>query len=420
MLVILNLVSKKISIELTSDRKDGFWTWRATGAKEPKGIINSDMLPDDSGLNSVLKVEIESGVDGIRVVSVVPPVATPNENTGDKYEILELKNPKGFKSGVTTKYSGKPSGKDRSRRSRGQDSSGGRDDWGRGRGQPSGEDKRLQPSTTHRKAWLDSLPEAEAEVGKRVARGGMRAIREALQDASAGNSGAGETATPSSPFIELAERLWLEYRTAEWQDRIDAAAKSFAELPLSEIRAVVASDYPASPEYLGKAAELKQKLLERQETEHTAWLKNLEKQLDEGNITRALRMSGHPPRVGVPLPRELAKRLVDSTQEVLSAADSAQKDSVRQAKSLIDALTVSPVRRLISPPDKLIVEVAEKAEQLKDRLPGFATQNIEKTQDVEPQADQRATNQRDAKQTGADPGAVKSMNQSAGEFPETE
>ena len=37
-------MSRRIDIELTSSRDDGTWTWRAAGAKQPKGTLDADLL----------------------------------------------------------------------------------------------------------------------------------------------------------------------------------------------------------------------------------------------------------------------------------------------------------------------------------------------------------------------------------------
>ncbi|MEY4373107.1 MAG: hypothetical protein RL219_1876, partial [Actinomycetota bacterium] len=50
-------MSRRIEIELTSTRPDGTWTWRAAGAREPKGVLSSDVLPSGAKVGDVLKVD---------------------------------------------------------------------------------------------------------------------------------------------------------------------------------------------------------------------------------------------------------------------------------------------------------------------------------------------------------------------------
>ena len=61
-------MSRRIDIELTSTRPDGSWTWRAAGAKQPKGDVDGSMLPSGSKVGDVLKVDIE------RKISRLPQV----------------------------------------------------------------------------------------------------------------------------------------------------------------------------------------------------------------------------------------------------------------------------------------------------------------------------------------------------------
>src|SRR5688572_3367360 len=63
----------RIEIELTSSSPDGSWTWRAAGAREPRGVLDGSILPGGSSVGDQLRVETEHDVDGIRVLSVVPP-----------------------------------------------------------------------------------------------------------------------------------------------------------------------------------------------------------------------------------------------------------------------------------------------------------------------------------------------------------
>ncbi len=65
-------MSRRLEIELTSTREDGTWTWRAAGAKVPKGVVESSLLPKESKVGDVLKIEADFDIDGITVLSVVP------------------------------------------------------------------------------------------------------------------------------------------------------------------------------------------------------------------------------------------------------------------------------------------------------------------------------------------------------------
>ncbi|MGA1297711.1 MAG: hypothetical protein ACO31G_03460, partial [Ilumatobacteraceae bacterium] len=64
-------MSRRIDIELTSARPDGTWTWRAAGAREPKGVLDGSLLPSDAKAGDVVKVDAEFDIDGIEVTAVV-------------------------------------------------------------------------------------------------------------------------------------------------------------------------------------------------------------------------------------------------------------------------------------------------------------------------------------------------------------
>ncbi|MEJ7800818.1 MAG: hypothetical protein WKF60_09870, partial [Ilumatobacter sp.] len=64
-------MSRRIDIELTSALADNSWTWRAAGAKQPKGVLDGAILSGGSSVGDVIKVEVEQEIDGITVLSVV-------------------------------------------------------------------------------------------------------------------------------------------------------------------------------------------------------------------------------------------------------------------------------------------------------------------------------------------------------------
>ncbi|MBV9412175.1 MAG: hypothetical protein JO148_11305, partial [Acidimicrobiia bacterium] len=69
----------RLEIELTSSRDDGTWTWRAAGARQPKGVLESGVLPAGSKVGDILRVEAEQNIDGINVTTVLPPKTKSRE-----------------------------------------------------------------------------------------------------------------------------------------------------------------------------------------------------------------------------------------------------------------------------------------------------------------------------------------------------
>lgn len=66
---------RRLEIELTSRRDDGTWTWRAAGARQPKGEVSGDLVPDAAAVGSVLKAEVDGGLDGLEITALVAPRA---------------------------------------------------------------------------------------------------------------------------------------------------------------------------------------------------------------------------------------------------------------------------------------------------------------------------------------------------------
>src|ERR687898_3587745 len=72
-------MSRRIDIELTSSRDDGSWTWRAAGAREPRGTVPGALVPSGSQVGDVLRAEIDGYLDQMSVVAVLPPKAQRRE-----------------------------------------------------------------------------------------------------------------------------------------------------------------------------------------------------------------------------------------------------------------------------------------------------------------------------------------------------
>ncbi len=90
-----------MDVELTSERDDGSFTWRAAGARQPRGVVEEKLLPAGARVGDVVRVETELGLDGITVVSVVP-VKGKAEPEG-RIELV----PRPSSGGVTTSLVGR-------------------------------------------------------------------------------------------------------------------------------------------------------------------------------------------------------------------------------------------------------------------------------------------------------------------------
>ncbi len=94
---------RRIDVELTSARPDGTWTWRAAGAREPRGELDGGLLPTSAKVGDVLRAEAEFDIDGITVTSV----ASPKQSEKPAVERLEIIGPQREFTPVTSTLVGR-------------------------------------------------------------------------------------------------------------------------------------------------------------------------------------------------------------------------------------------------------------------------------------------------------------------------
>ncbi|MFM1761080.1 MAG: hypothetical protein RL478_690 [Actinomycetota bacterium] len=373
-------MSRRIDIELTSNRQDGTWTWRAAGAKSPKGVVNSSLLSSNAKTGDVVKVEADFDIDGISVLSVVQM-----REKGQRGNMLEmLASEKSF-TPVTQKLAEKP----KSDRKGGRDTKGKRDgdtrpgrpprdpnapkrpestrpDGTTGRptrpARPARPDrpsrphftvppempkrptaKRLKPKHVHRTAVLETLPVEQRGVAERALEGGIKAVRDAVKIQNDQLRKEGKPEVPSDGLISMAQNLLPKLRVADWLDKAEAAKSDLATLDLRDLRSVVvASEDPMvmrDETTRALASELKVALKDRQEAAQTLWLSDIVDALKVGRTVRALKMTSEPPKAGQPFPSELGAKLA-----VAAAAGLTTETAPDRWIALLEALAFSPIR----------------------------------------------------------------------------
>src|SRR6478735_467874 len=395
-------MSRRIEVELTSSRDDGTWTWRAAGAKQPKGDLDGTLLYDGAKVGDVVRADADFLMDGIVITAVLTPKGARKEP--DRLEIIGP--PRRDDDLVTTQLAPKGrGGRDSDRRPRregGRDARPGGDRDARPTGdrdrrprrdsadRPAGErrdrparpprpapepkpkPKRLRAGRTHRNEVLAGLPEEQKPVAEQVLKGGIPAVRQAVEKQNENNKAEGKPEITAAPLLALAEELMPALRTAEWRDKAEAALADMGEIDLRDLRSVVvAADAAARDEETRELAEkLRVGLAERVEAEHTAWLAEIDETLTSGRVVRALRVSSRPPKAGTPFPPELAARLTAETAKSLTA----DTGSDRYA-TVLDALAYSPVRGQVTPegiPAEPTDELVGAVKKLASRIPTIA------------------------------------------------
>lgn len=380
-----------MEIELTSARPDGTWTWRAAGARQPKGELDGGLLHAGAKVGDVIRVEADVQLEGVTVNAVLPP-KTPRKEP----ERLELITRPADGRVTTSLQPGRRRDDDRPRHERAGDRRDDRrprrerprrdngerqsaDARGGGRQRAAGErpaarparepsgqatraerpeppakPKRLPVGHKHRNEVLAALSPERVPVAEQLIKGGIPAVRSALEAQNAHAREEGRPELPPAPVLAIAEELLPQIRAAEWHDRADAVLAAGDDVGLRDLRALVAAADASArdDETRALAAQLRQRLEQRRTAEREQWVNDLSSALDEGRVLRALRVSGRPPDPGSRLPIELARRLTDAANEALAADVSPE----RQA-ALRDAIANSPVKnagRRPPPPPKAI------------------------------------------------------------------
>jgi hypothetical protein len=407
-------MSRRIEIELTSDRGDGTWTWRAAGAQKPRGVVPAGLVPAGAKAGAVLRAEIEVEIEGITVVSVA---SGPERERKEPERIEVVGSRRSEDELVTTQLSGRartdrdrrdkrdrPPRGDGERRDRGEhndrgdrrdrpprtdrpaaDHAGGDSTGRRPRSaRPEGDrrprrpappplperpkPKRLRPGRVHRKAVLADIAPEQQPIAEQVLKGGIPAVRQAIEAENDKRKAADQPPINAPELLEMAERLLPRLRTADWRDRADAALADADELDLRDLRSVVvASDAAArDDETRALAADLRAKLEARVEAEHQVWLEDLGLALSTGRVVRALRLSSRPPKAGTILPPELRTALTEA------AAASLTPDATPDRwGAVLDAAAYAPVRTDVapatvpeSPSDELVATVKKYASRV--------------------------------------------------------
>jgi hypothetical protein len=352
-------MSKRIDIELTSNRGDGTWTWRAAGAKTPKGTLNGSILDAGAKTGDTLKVEAEFDLDGVEILSLVK-----TKEKAVRGNLLQIIGSEKEFQPVTQKLADKS--KDRKPKRDG-DRKPRRDGDKRppregAEGEKSGDRrprrpsftappelpkrpaaKRLKPKRVHRAAVLDTLPVEQRGVAERALTGGIKAVRDAVKEQNEQLKKEGKPLVPADGLISMAQELLPKLRVAEWLDKAEAAKADIELLDLRDLRqVVVGADDPMvvrDETTRSLAAELKAALKTRQEFEQTRWLEDIKSALAVSRVIRALKISSEPPKAGQPFPADLGAQLAAAASASLASETAPDRFS-----AVLEAIAFSPVR----------------------------------------------------------------------------
>jgi hypothetical protein len=385
-------MSRRIDIELTSRTADGSWTWRAAGARQPKGVVEAALVPSGEKVGSVLLAEIEVSLEGIEVLAlsetkpqrspekaegrieirgtpkrapdvsvVLAPGSKRRRDDGEGRDRRDRRDKRGRGEGDADRRDERGERDDRGDRSRG--GTGPRRPGARRPGEREGRPARGErpaapTSTVHRNAMLATLRPEQIPVAEQLLRGGLQAVRQAIEAQNQAAKTAGKPPVAGDALLAIADELNPTVRLAEWKDRASVAQTAGKEYRLRELRAVVAASRTLTLDEEGRAMAkaLQESLDQRTTALREEWLARISNALNDGRVQQAVEASIRPPEPGTRCPAELAVRLAGAAGEALTA-----EKAPEEWMQLLDAVVASPVRRNVKPAGIPDDEVARQA-----------------------------------------------------------
>ncbi len=398
-------MSRRIEIEITSLNGD-VATWRAAGAKLPKGVLNASLVPGGPVVGSVYRADVDQMMEGMEVLSVMAPkTASPLDPRKERIELIVSEK---AVPDVTVTYASKgrgprrdgddrsearrdgakrgarPGAKERSndRGPRPDRPSGDRPDRparserpehaagergprtdrprsDRPRSDRPGSDRSGRPSrersgppgappvtTTFRNAFLATLSPEQLPVAEQLLRGGMPSVRTAVAEQNKNAVAQGRPTIDPGTIDRIAEDLLPKTTLAMWKDRAAGALGAGKELRLRDLRAVVTSAKTANldDEARVQLKELQGALTARVEILRTQWNERLDAAMKSNNVAEALRLVARPPDMSTRVSSEIATALVALVSAALTA-----DQNVATWIELVNLTVETSIRRNVKP-----------------------------------------------------------------------
>ena len=218
---------------------------------------------------------------------------------------------------------------------------------------------------------LESLSVEDQAIAQQLLRGGIPAVRTALHFERERAREEGRPEPSTEGVMALADSLVSRVKAAEWRDKAESAIKAGDDLAMRDLRSLVSVSDGARDEASRELVVTLRELLERRVEEHrVSWANDVAKNLDQGQVVRALRLSSRPPDATTRFSAELATRLRDAASAALAATTPPE-----QWLALLEAVIESPVRRTVKPaglPANPSPELLVTARRHCGQVPGLA------------------------------------------------
>jgi hypothetical protein len=224
--------------------------------------------------------------------------------------------------------------------------------------------RRLATSNTFRNAALATLKPEELPVAEQLLRGGIPAVRQAIDEQNTRARADSRPEVTPGPLLAMAEKLLPVVNLATWKDRASVARNAGKDVPLRELRSIVASASTVTLDEEGTemASALRTSLDQRVTALRDKWVERITTSLDDGRVADAVRASIRPPEPAARLSAELAVRLADAAGQAMSADTPPEEWT-----ALLEVVVDSPVRRTVKPAglptgaDEALLAAARKA-----------------------------------------------------------
>lgn len=389
-------MSRRIEIEITSLSGD-LATWRAAGAKLPKGVLAASLVPGGPVVGHVYRADIEQYMEGIEVLSVTAPkTASPIDPRNERIQLIPeakkgpdvvvtyaskgrgprrdseerggtregrdgargpaskrpsarrdkdasttaerpsrgprgdrpAREPRGDSPASTTgERTSRPPRSSSDREARSTSDRGPRTGSGPDRGARTSRPERSHGpqspplTTTHRNALLATLSPEQLPVAEQLLRGGMPAVRAAVELQNKNASAQGRPTVDATTIDRIAEDLLNRTNLSLWKDRAAGAIGAGRELRLRDLRAVVTSAKTVSldDEARTQLKELQVSLTARVEHLRTQWNEKLEAAITAKNVKEALVLVARPPDMSTRVSADAATRVMALVSETLNA-----------------------------------------------------------------------------------------------------
>jgi len=201
-------------------------------------------------------------------------------------------------------------------------------------------------------------------VAEQLLKGGIPAVRQAIEEQNTRARAESRPEVTPGPLLALAEQLLPVVNLASWKDRAASARAAGKDVPLRELRSIVASASTVTLDEEGTemAAALRTALDQRVTALRERWVERITSALDDGKVVDAVRASIRPPEPAARLSSELAVRLSEAAGRAMSA-----ETPPAEWLALLEVVVDSPVRRSVKPAglpadaDETVLTAARKA-----------------------------------------------------------